>query len=253
MILVVKAVKLQAYQNLVNYRKPTSFQLKETYPLPPYSTVIGMVHAACGFTEYVPMQVSVQGKYFSKVNDLWTRYEFAGAQYDGSGSRPRHQVKLDSKKDGKSYGAMRGVSTAELLVDVDLVIHIVPDDPAYLDTIEQGLVSPMEFLSLGRREDLLQVSKVEQTELVTFEAEESLPIQNFDAYIPAHIIEDEGIDKRSTVYTLNKVYKLVEVKKDTFIRQWDRVRVYHAASGFVTLNEEMDLVKDEDDQLVFLV
>lgn len=249
MILVVKAVKLQAYQNLVNYRKPTSFQLKETYPLPPYSTVIGMVHAACGFTEYVPMQVSVQGRYFSKVNDLWTRYEFAGAKYEAG----RHTIKLDSKEDGTSYGAIRGVSTAELLVDVDLVIHIVPDDPTYLDVIEHGIASPKEFLSLGRREDLLQVKKVEQTELVTFEAEESISIQNFDAYIPAHIIEDEGIDKRSTVYTLNKVYKLVEVKKDTFIRQWDRVRVYHAASGFVTLNEEMNLVKDEDDQLVFLV
>ncbi|WNF38132.1 CRISPR-associated protein Cas5 [Bacillaceae bacterium IKA-2] len=246
---MLKAVKLQAYQNLVNYRKPTSFQLKETYPLPPYSTIIGMVHAACGFTEYVPMKVSVQGRYFSKVNDLWTRYEFAGAKYEAG----RHTIKLDSMEDGNSYGAIRGVSTAELLVDVDLVIHIVPDDPTYLDIIEQGLASPIEFLSLGRREDLLQVKKVEQTELVAFETEESLPIQNFDAYIPAHIIEDEGIDKRSTVYTLNKVYKLVEVKKGTFIRQWDRIRVYHAASGVVTLNEDMDLVKDEDEQLVFLV
>lgn len=72
----MKGIRIEAYQNLVNYKKPTSFQLKESYPLPPYSTVIGMVHAACGFTSYVPMQVSIQGKYHAKVNDLWTRYEF---------------------------------------------------------------------------------------------------------------------------------------------------------------------------------
>ncbi len=34
---------------MVNYRVPTSFQLKESYPLPPYSTVIGMVHSLCNF------------------------------------------------------------------------------------------------------------------------------------------------------------------------------------------------------------
>ena len=56
----MRAIRIQCFQNLVNYRKPTSFLIKETYPLPPYSTVIGMVHAACGFEQYHPMQVSIQ-------------------------------------------------------------------------------------------------------------------------------------------------------------------------------------------------
>ena len=64
----MKAIKLKLYQNLVNYKKPTSFQLKETYPLPPYSTVIGMIHYACDFDEYKDMNVSIQGSYYSKVN-----------------------------------------------------------------------------------------------------------------------------------------------------------------------------------------
>ncbi len=71
-----KAIRLKLYQNMVNYKKPTSFQLKETYPLPPYSTIIGMVHNLCDYKEYKEMEVSVQGKYHSKVNDLYTRYEF---------------------------------------------------------------------------------------------------------------------------------------------------------------------------------
>ena len=36
-----------------------------TYPLPPYSTVIGAIHKACSYTEYHPMQISIQGKYGS--------------------------------------------------------------------------------------------------------------------------------------------------------------------------------------------
>ncbi|MFR9019471.1 MAG: CRISPR-associated protein Cas5, partial [Fusobacterium sp.] len=111
----MKAIRLKIFQNLVNYKLPTSFQLKETYPLPPYSTVIGMVHNACEFTEYVPMKVSVQGKYHSKVNDLMTRYEFKpGMNFDKS----RHQLNVDG------FGIGRGVSTVELLSEVELLIHI---------------------------------------------------------------------------------------------------------------------------------
>lgn len=44
-----KAVRIIAYQNMASYRVPSSLAIKESYPLPPYSSVIGMVHAACGF------------------------------------------------------------------------------------------------------------------------------------------------------------------------------------------------------------
>ena len=47
MRIMEKAIRLQCFQNLANYRKPSSFIIKETFPLPPYSTVLGMIHAAC--------------------------------------------------------------------------------------------------------------------------------------------------------------------------------------------------------------
>ena len=96
----MKAIRLKIKQNLVNYKFPTSFQLKETYPLPPYSTIIGMVHNACNYLEYKPMTVSVQGKYHSKVNDLATRYEFkSGMNFDAT----RHQIKVGE------YGVSMGI------------------------------------------------------------------------------------------------------------------------------------------------
>lgn len=72
----MKAIRLKLKQNLVNYKQPTSIKVRESYPLPPYSTVIGMVHNACDYTEYHPMKVSVQGKYHSAVDDLAYKYSF---------------------------------------------------------------------------------------------------------------------------------------------------------------------------------
>ncbi len=146
-----KAIRLKLYQNMVNYKKPTSFQLKETYPLPPYSTIIGMVHNLCDYKEYKEMEVSVQGKYHSKVNDLYTRYEFKnGMKFDPK----RHQLQVGE------FGVSRGVSTVELLVDVELLIHIIPKDQRLVKEIEEAFLYPREYPSLGRREDLVVINEV---------------------------------------------------------------------------------------------
>ena len=76
-----RAIRLQCFQNLVNYRKPSSFIIKETFPLPPYSTVLGMIHAACGYTEFHPMKLCIQGTNSGMISELYTRYAFsAGAK-----------------------------------------------------------------------------------------------------------------------------------------------------------------------------
>lgn len=245
----MKGIRIEAYQNLVNYRKPTSFQLKETYPLPPYSTVIGMIHAACGFTSYVPMQVSIQGRYHSKVNDVWTRYEFAGSTYEEG----RHQIKIDSS-DGKSYGVIRGVSTTELLVDVELVFHVVPEDESYIPIILESLRSPAEYLSLGRREDLLQINRVEEVEI---SEEYTTEDQNviYDIYVPKEILDEtEDFIQFGTAYRLNKTYEIFEMGRGKKIRKWEKVLVYHVpASNSNQLYARSIIQVDEDGFLVYLV
>lgn len=61
----MKAIRLHLKQNSANYRREETVNCRMTYPLPPYSTVIGALHKACGYTEYHPMQISVQGSYGS--------------------------------------------------------------------------------------------------------------------------------------------------------------------------------------------
>ena len=68
----MKAFRLIIKQTSANYRKPETIKNKMTYPLPPFSTVIGALHNACGYTEYKEMNLSIQGKYESMHREPYT-------------------------------------------------------------------------------------------------------------------------------------------------------------------------------------
>lgn len=67
----MKAIRLHLKQNSANYRREETINCRMTYPLPPYSTVIGAIHNACGYTDYHDMKVSIQGKYGSLKTRLF--------------------------------------------------------------------------------------------------------------------------------------------------------------------------------------
>ena len=242
-----KAIRLEIYQNLVNYKKPTSFQLKESYPLPPPSTIIGMVHFACNYDKYEPMDVSIQGSFNSRVYDLYTRYEFAGVSYE----KGRHQLKLASN-DGKVYGATRGVATCELLVDVKLTIHICPKDESKIEEIYNAFKYPKEYISLGRREDIIRIDDVKIVDLEEKEMEIKALDNGINYYVPIEKVESEDINSNATIYNLNKVYKKELVKKGTEFRKWEKVKVAYCVGGRNSI-EYADVYVDNDEKLVFLI
>ena len=251
----MKAIKLKLYQNMVNYKVPTSFQLKESYPLPPYSTVIGMVHSLCDFKEYKPMKISISGNYFSKVNDLYTRYEFKNGNPFEMG---RHQLNVNG------YGINRGVATAELLVDVNLTIHIIPEDQSeeFLNTIFEAFKYPREYPSLGRREDIVLIKDVRIVDVEKKKLEKDLSNgeDNF-AYIPVNFIQEKLVnhgDKKSgmniygTRYELTKNYILNNIgtkAKPKMIRSWEKEEVIYSSNikGF----KRREVPLDTDNEIVF--
>ena len=81
----MKAFRLVIRQTSANYRKPECVDNKMTYPLPPFSTVIGALHKACGYTEYHPMNVSIQGQYESMHREPYTDYCFLNSLQDDRG------------------------------------------------------------------------------------------------------------------------------------------------------------------------
>lgn len=249
----MKAIRVKLQQELVNYKKPTSFQLKETYPLPPYSTVIGMVHTLCGFNEYKDMKISIAGKFNSKVNDLYTRYEFSnGMTYESA----RHQLKAGD------YGIGRGVATVELLVDVELLLHIIPTDQSLIEKIEKAFKFPCEYPSLGRREDIAVIKDIKIVNVAEDKLKDTARIdEEYSAYIP---IEEyakikfknriEGVSISGTRYRLNKNYELSNLgtaKKPKIIRKWNKVEVIYG--GNISVLRKRIVTMDEDENVIFAI
>lgn len=252
---IMKAIKVKLYQNMVNYKVATSFQLKESYPLPPYSTVIGMVHSLCDFKEYNPMKISVSGNYFSKVNDLYTRYEFKnGTSYE----KDRHQINVNN------LGINRGVATVELLVDVNLTIHIIPENQSeeMINKIYEAFKYPREYPSLGRREDIVLINEVKVVDVEIRKIKKD--IENGEekfAYIPVDFLNERivsfgenkhGIKLPGTRYKLTKNYKSENIgtkAKEKIIRIWEKEDVIYSSNIKGLKRREIPL--DTEDDIVF--
>ncbi|QAT61876.1 type I-B CRISPR-associated protein Cas5 [Acidilutibacter cellobiosedens] len=252
-MITMKGIRIKLQQDMVNYKKPNSFQLKETYPLPPYSTIIGMVHELCGFKEYNDMRISVVGKYNSKVNDLYTRYEFSnGIKYENG----RHQLKAGE------YGISRGISTVELLVDVELIIHIIPVDQSLVEKIEKAFLFPIEYPSLGRREDIAIINEVKVVDIIEDKIKKTVRMnEDYSAYIPIEELEkikfknrEEGVSISGTRYKINKNYELVNLgtlNKPKIIRRWNKIDVIYGGN-ISALGDEI-LTMDEDGNVLFAI
>lgn len=201
-----RVVVVRCSQSLASYRRPGSFVIRESYPLPPYSSVIGMVHVACGFTEYVPMDVSVQGDCIGSISEPYKHYSFNRSMPYDEG---RHNVRLDGN--GKEIGITCGLLHIELLTDIELMLHILPEKPEMADRIAEGLRDPALYPSLGRHEDILRIDSVEisEAELCEIKSPVYLPHK---AYIPADEAEKLGLDI-STRFLLNKRFDIVKGRR----------------------------------------
>lgn len=81
----LKVLRIKLHQNKAHYRKEESLTNKMSYPLPPYSTVIGALHKACGYTEYHPMDISIAGNYQSMQREVYKDIGFLNSVMDDRG------------------------------------------------------------------------------------------------------------------------------------------------------------------------
>lgn len=81
----MKALRLVMRQSSANYKREETVENKMTYPLPPFSTVIGALHNACGYREYKDMDISIQGKYGSMHREPYTDFCFLNSTQDDRG------------------------------------------------------------------------------------------------------------------------------------------------------------------------
>ncbi len=161
-------------------------------------------------------------------------------------------IKYINKEERCNEGTaiIRGVATCELLVDVNLIIHIKPKDDDLIDVIYENLKNPREYLSLGRREDIVSIEEVKIVNVSKQETEDDDSIK-YDAYIPVDMFELDDFFSSATVYNLNKKYDKVTVKKGTEIRQWQKVKVFHGVMSRNEISEGTEIYRDQEGNFVF--
>jgi CRISPR-associated protein Cas5t len=227
----MKALRLKLYQQTACYKKPFAFKVSETYPLPPYSTVKGMLHAALQATSLIPMNISIQGVYDTLATDYQTHYFF----------KTEKTSEFALTADG--LGIMREMNDIttmpiymHMLYDVQLLIHVHAADEV-LNELAHVLTTGTTHLSLGRWEDLVRLDECEIVELRECEDE---PILSYNAYVPMKYITDEN----HFPYKLNWKYRIIDG-----IRVWDKIHVGYVQAG-EPIAEYAELFVDQYGDLV---
>lgn len=229
----MKVLKLDLFQETACYKKPFAMKITETYPLPPYSTVNGLIHKILNATEYIPFNISVQGTYESIFNNYQTTYFY--------------------KKDSITSMPMN----SHMLLNVNLIIHI-GGDFELLKKLYDSLINCNEHLSLGRKEDLVRVNDIRFVEVNKFELDEDIQLDDYEnyrlskynikrpIYIPKSSLQNTDIYVIS--YRLNNYYN--NNAKEDKKRVWNKVDSYYVDEGN-TISFGDILLDNEGDLLYF--
>lgn len=212
----MKILKMKLFQETACYKKPFAFKVAETYPLPPYSTVIGMFHKIIGAKgEYYPMNISIQGDYESIFSNYQNLRMFKGK--------------------GKVTQMPRNVHQ---LLNVNLIIHMQAEDET-VEKIYNNVISGKESFTLGRNEDLVRVDEIKIIDKPK-EVRDKF-INNHNAYIPVKYTDEyvNGIN-----YRLNSVYT---IKNE--LRNWEKVDVKYIEKH--TNESILETLQDEDGDYIF--
>lgn len=210
----MKALKLRLYQETVCYKKPYAFKVAETYPLPPYSTIIGFLHNIINAKKYNPMKISVQGNY----DGIFTSYNT---------TRFYHKESITSMP-----------LNVHMLYGVKLVIHVTSDEDV-LNEIYEKFRNTGKAFTIGRGEDLARLDEIKFVELNELEFgeedEDSEVLENY-FYVPNFY----NTNLSGVFYKINKDYKIINN-----LRRWNKIDIKYVERGSMLTYGRY--YKDDDD------
>ena len=168
----MKALLIKIYQPTAHYRMPFTYQRRHTYPLPPYSTVIGFLCNLLGidyqgnelYEQLKKCKLSVSGRFEQKLTEyIWFR----------NLSKSSHEKYFGSSELREKNGEINHIGgqspmRIDVLENMKLNIHIVSEDEAFLNWLKNYLHNPvdrLETIHLGRAEDWLVFESIKIVEL----------------------------------------------------------------------------------------
>ncbi len=257
---------LEIFQPFAQYRNPFTFYYAQTYPLPPKSTIIGMLQNALddwyghkrGVDEWWKLKVSVHGGFESV---FWNYQQLIKGDVELRTNGGN--VELWNQKRplyGQGLKSQRTPVYQQELFNGRLFIFI-RGDKEFITGIKAALQKPKKILSLGRSEDVIFIQKVK-----IVEPEEAKPVNKslwmtYPTYIMKETKENEERkefpikNKRYPVYSIplkvvfknkNKPIKnKAEITKNTERKPIFATVVHSTYQSVIYLKEEIEVERIE--------
>lgn len=161
-------LRLKIYQPHAHYRIPFTFSRRHTYPIPPYSTVIGFLCNACGVDDQNKdlyrdgireLKISISGRFKQKTTEMiWFRNLNVKNHIVYYGN-------LHTREKNGQIGHIGGQMPVKIdvLEEVRLVIHLYHQDTAKIEEIKECLerdTKRLQPLHLGRSEDWIVYEEI---------------------------------------------------------------------------------------------
>lgn len=226
----MELLRIKAYQPFVCYRKPFSYGFWDTFPLPPFSTILGWVHWVIGAEEALPMNIGVTGVFDSITYDLQTLVKFDRIR------KERSQTILD----GFNKALSSSPTYVANVTDIHLRIYLEMDK-SHLDTFKEKVFT-VNYPSLGRYEDLLRVDDVKYIQPKTISVGDTFSVSN-PIYLKPETANQTGIIGSN--FQIPFYHEL----KDN-LRFFQKEQVVYCDSGSMEIDEDhlellVDFEKDD--------
>jgi len=164
----MKVLKLKIYQPTAHYRIPFTFARRHTYPIPPYSTVIGLICNVLGIEDQNDekfkklkdcLSIAIYGKYESLNREyLWFR-TLNKEEHNRRFGYPENRV-IDNIPE---HPGGQIPTRIDVLENVNLLIYIKHNDENFLQKIKETFENPQKRkypIHLGRAEDLVVFKEI---------------------------------------------------------------------------------------------
>ncbi|MFZ8847302.1 MAG: type I-B CRISPR-associated protein Cas5b [Candidatus Hydrothermia bacterium] len=174
----LKILKIKIYQPQAHYRIPFTYQRRHTYPIPPYSTIIGLLCNILGirnlegkeepsdqnYHKLKKIKISICGAFESKTTE-WTWFRNL--------SKESHNSRFVYHENRYISGLLEHPGgqipvLIDILNNVNLWIYLYHEDKNFLENIKDAFSNPKNWiypLHLGRAEDWIVLEKVDFVEI----------------------------------------------------------------------------------------
>jgi CRISPR-associated protein Cas5t len=222
-----KTIFIEIFQPFAQFRNPFTFYYAQTYPLPPKSTIIGMLQNAVedwygnmfGIEKWWDLKVSVHGGFESI---FWNYQQLIKGEifFD----EHLRLVNQDLPLYGEGLKSQRSPIYQQELFNGHLYIMIRGED-SIISEVKEAFEKPKKVLYLGRSEDVIFIKRVE--EVIT---EKDYIQTDLELSYPTYILIDQLPIK-------NKKYPVYSIPTKVIFKNGERIVKHKAEITKSTLRQ----------------